>query len=341
MGADKLRSGQLDLEIQEKRKMNSPFLKLAILFGGMLFLYKMDFVSGIQIVCTKDHNEVSDWACRTYCRLCDCNPLYSHCGGDYDYGDTGTVSDGSCEVRCKVDCQWSNWSKCSKTCGTGKKTRTIQIPPQNGGKECSGPSQENCNTQSCVTQTGAPQPQVGAWNQGAAWNQQPQLCSTNYYYTEYDCRSNCRVCGYNCDKFDPSCSRRRRSAQGSNWNQQLKLCSTNYYYTNYDCRQNCRVCPRPCNPWDISSCGRRRKSLFRRSAQETGLQKLVGRREKRSQGLVCSNHPGLTDGVCSNYCKVCNYNCHPLTGGWGCGGDYDYDNQDQDQARCEFHCNEK
>ena len=53
-----------------------------------------------------------------------------------------------------LDCKWSSWSKCSKTCGTGKKTRTIQIPPKNGGKQCSGSSQDNCNTQSCVTQTG-------------------------------------------------------------------------------------------------------------------------------------------------------------------------------------------
>ena len=49
-----------------------------------------------------------------------------------------------------VDCKWSNWSPCSKSCGTGEKTRTIQTPPENCGNQCSGPSRVECNTQSCT-----------------------------------------------------------------------------------------------------------------------------------------------------------------------------------------------
>merc|ERR1712020_599889 len=38
------------------------------------------------------------------------------------------------------------------------------------------------------------------------WNQ-PRLCSTNYYYTNYDCRSNCRVCEYiQCNAWDGRCA---------------------------------------------------------------------------------------------------------------------------------------
>lgn len=49
---------------------------------------------------------------------------------------------------------WSVWSTCSVTCGTGKqvRTRTCTNPaPQNGGQNCIGDSREekSCNTQSC------------------------------------------------------------------------------------------------------------------------------------------------------------------------------------------------
>merc|ERR1719273_1906268 len=39
---------------------------------------------------------------------------------------------------------------------------------------------------------------------GNNW-QTPTLCSTNWYYTNYDCRSNCQVCQYNCNPYDENC----------------------------------------------------------------------------------------------------------------------------------------
>ena len=49
----------------------------------------------------------------------------------------------------KINCQWSSWSQCSKSCGTGTQYRTIYVQEQYGGQVCAGLSQKNCYTQSC------------------------------------------------------------------------------------------------------------------------------------------------------------------------------------------------
>jgi len=51
---------------------------------------------------------------------------------------------------------WSQWSKCSKLCGTGKKTRTFTIHREAvGGKACDNAQddiqEEFCNTEPCPT----------------------------------------------------------------------------------------------------------------------------------------------------------------------------------------------
>ena len=50
----------------------------------------------------------------------------------------------------KIDCQWSSWSQCTKSCGTGIQFRTILVQAQYGGQVCTGLSQRDCNTQSCI-----------------------------------------------------------------------------------------------------------------------------------------------------------------------------------------------
>lgn len=58
-----------------------------------------------------------------------------------------TCTDGqwSCTSRtCDVDCQWTNWTPfgdCNVTCGQGYQrfTRTINVPAQYNGEECTGP----------------------------------------------------------------------------------------------------------------------------------------------------------------------------------------------------------
>lgn len=54
---------------------------------------------------------------------------------------------------------WTDWSACTRTCGTGTQTRTCTNPaPSGGGAACAGATQQNCNTQAC---TGAcPSPRI-------------------------------------------------------------------------------------------------------------------------------------------------------------------------------------
>ena len=51
-----------------------------------------------------------------------------------------------------VDCVWSQWSRCSATCGDlGTQGRYKLIPAKNSGKECHGNHQRKCNQKQCPT----------------------------------------------------------------------------------------------------------------------------------------------------------------------------------------------
>ena len=54
--------------------------------------------------------------------------------------------------RRKVNCKWSDWSSCSKACGDGQKTRTIQPPTKNGGRQCGGSDTLQCNLGDCPSE---------------------------------------------------------------------------------------------------------------------------------------------------------------------------------------------
>ena len=48
-----------------------------------------------------------------------------------------------------VDCAWSDWGECSKTCGNGTRNRIIKIEAKYGGKQCEGVSSKSCRTVPC------------------------------------------------------------------------------------------------------------------------------------------------------------------------------------------------
>lgn len=106
--------------------------------------------------------KVSEWGSWSQCsatcgssfqerfRTITTKPLYG--GGECP---TLLMSQVCTVARCPVDCvvsSYSAWSACSKSCGSGirTKTRKIQVNTLNGGKACPVLSQlETCNTQSC------------------------------------------------------------------------------------------------------------------------------------------------------------------------------------------------
>ncbi|XP_067016400.1 SCO-spondin-like isoform X2 [Acropora muricata] len=82
----------------------------------------------------------------------------------------------SCLVkRCPVNGRWSSWSawtKCSKACGNGTKTRlrTCTNPPSMNGGKCVGPSKQMkpCLEKRC--------PVNGRWSNWAAWSNCSKTC---------------------------------------------------------------------------------------------------------------------------------------------------------------------
>ena len=47
-----------------------------------------------------------------------------------------------------VDCTYSNWTTCSKTCGYGVQTRYVVTPQKYGGK-CNGDTKLECHVKNC------------------------------------------------------------------------------------------------------------------------------------------------------------------------------------------------
>ena len=92
---------------------------------------------------------------------CECTggrkAMYKGCSSPQRYGYTYTTCNAACSETIEVDGMWgywSAWSSCSKSCGGGKRSRSltcINPEPPYSGKKCAGRAHEdnNCNTQSC------------------------------------------------------------------------------------------------------------------------------------------------------------------------------------------------
>ena len=112
------------------------------------------------------------------------------CTGKYD-GRT-YVTAYTCE-KAQADAVnggWSEWGRCSKTCGTGTQKRSCTSPsPSNGGAQCSGSSSQNYNTQSC--------PSWGLFSRVNCWNgcgKQGGLCENICGTNGYCCRRGFNDC---------------------------------------------------------------------------------------------------------------------------------------------------
>ncbi|XP_040264776.1 hemicentin-1 isoform X1 [Bufo bufo] len=152
------------------------------------------------------HGGFSDWlpwqACSVTCgqgvekriRLCS-NPAPAN-GGLYCQGEESETR--ICQNKiCPVDGSWSDWSpweECTKTCGSGKKTRTrtCHVPPgQEGGKACLGKAVDTivCNTEPC--------PVDGIWSSWQAWGACSKTCGKGT-------QTRMRVCNNPPPSFDGS-----------------------------------------------------------------------------------------------------------------------------------------
>ncbi|XP_035685697.1 SCO-spondin-like [Branchiostoma floridae] len=125
--------------------------------------------------------EWSDWGpwsgCSVTCgsgtetrdRSCT-NPAPAHGGADC-VGPDQEVQDCDTGVPCPVDGEWSDWSPwsgCSVTCGSGTQTRDRSCTnpaPAHGGADCVGPDEE---IQDC--DTGVPCPVDGEWSDWSPWS---------------------------------------------------------------------------------------------------------------------------------------------------------------------------
>ena len=50
---------------------------------------------------------------------------------------------------CPIDCTWTKWSRCNASCGGGKQDRSVEQPALHGGKNCTGPEIQDCNSNPC------------------------------------------------------------------------------------------------------------------------------------------------------------------------------------------------
>jgi len=87
--------------------------------------------------------------------------------------DNKTCTEDACPVDCVWN-EWTNWTKCSKSCGGGVTTRTRRelVLPLNGGQPCIGSvkQDDSCKEQHC--------PLDCKWGQWSEWDDCDQSCGS-------------------------------------------------------------------------------------------------------------------------------------------------------------------
>ncbi|XP_013395220.1 A disintegrin and metalloproteinase with thrombospondin motifs adt-1-like, partial [Lingula anatina] len=227
-------------------------------------------------------------------------------GGALCIGDVTELR--SCNPQpCPVDgywLPWTEWDKCTHTCGSGSQRRARSCePPLHGGRQCEGEEAESrqCNAEPCAVN--------GYWEQWAAWTNCSVSCGDGFQSRYRNCTPP-RYGGAEC--IGKAQEERNCSTQP---------CPVNGYWEKWSAWTNCSV-----------SCGGGLQSRYRNcTPPRYGGAECIGKAQEERN---CSTHPCPVDGEWTSWSKwsECSATCgggnqtreracsQPLFGGIHCHG---------------------
>ena len=242
------------------------------------------------------------------------------CGGYCDGLDHETRD-------CNTDCcpingtwtDWSDWSTCPVTCGTGIQSRHRNCTDFECGGYCDGPESETqlCNTDCC--------PVNGNWTEWEAWTDCSVVCGGGTQNRSRTCHG--YSCGGYCEGLDyesQSCNTECCPVNGtwsdwSDWSDCPVTCGASVQYRNRNCTNF--TCGGYCT-------GPETESQLCNTNCCPGNGTWTGWSDWSTCPVTCgtgsqSRHRNCTDFECGGYCdgpesetQLCNTDCCPVNGSW-------------------------